>query len=50
VGVTRKGAELVATATDRLLLADRDLLKHLSEGERHMLLELLHKVARSRKR
>lgn len=50
VGVTRKGAELAATATDRLLLADRDLLKHLSEGERHMLLELLHKVARARKR
>jgi DNA-binding MarR family transcriptional regulator len=50
VGVTREGAELVATATDRLLLADRDLLKHLSEGERHMLVELLHKVARARKR
>jgi DNA-binding MarR family transcriptional regulator len=50
VGVTRKGAELVATATDRLLLADRDLLKHLSVGERHMLVELLHKVARARAR
>jgi DNA-binding MarR family transcriptional regulator len=49
VSVTPKGAELVAAATDRLLLADRELLKHLSEGERHMLLELLYKVARSRK-
>ena len=49
VSVTRKGAELVATARDRLLQGDRDLLKQLSEGERHMLLELLQKVARSRK-
>jgi len=49
VSVTRKGAELVASARDRLLQADRALLKHLSEGERHMLLELLHKVAHSRK-
>ena len=48
VAITRKGADLVVTATDRLLQADRDLLKHLSEGERHMLLELLHKVARAR--
>jgi DNA-binding MarR family transcriptional regulator len=49
VSVTRKGTELVASARERLLQADRDLLAHLSEGERHMLLELLHKVARSRK-
>src|SRR3954468_6640908 len=35
VSVTRKGAELVASARDRLLQADRDLLEHLSEGERH---------------
>lgn len=46
---TRKGAELVVAATERLLQADRDILQHLSVGERHMLLELLHKVARSRK-
>jgi len=26
--------------------ADRDLVKHLNEGERHILLELPHKVAR----
>lgn len=50
VSVTRQGGELLATARDRLLQADRKLLEHLSEGERHMLLELLHKVARSRKR
>jgi DNA-binding MarR family transcriptional regulator len=49
VNVTRKGAELVAAATERLLQADLELLKHLSEGERHMLLELLYKVARLRK-
>ena len=48
--VTRKDAELVATATERLLPADRELLRHLSDGERRMLLELLHKVARARKR
>lgn len=47
---TPKGADLVVTATDRLLQGDRELLKCLSTGERHMLLELLHKVARSRKR
>jgi DNA-binding MarR family transcriptional regulator len=47
--VTRKGHELVNSALRRLLQADREILIHLSEGERHMLLELLHKVARSRK-
>ena len=50
VRTTRKGAELVKSATARLLEADAEILKHLSEGERRMLLELLHKVARSRKR
>jgi DNA-binding MarR family transcriptional regulator len=49
VCATRKGAELVTNAIERLLQADREMLKHLSEGERHMLLELLHKVARLRK-
>ena len=48
--VTRKGDELVTSALGRLLQVDREILKHLSQGERHMLLELLHKVARSRKR
>jgi DNA-binding MarR family transcriptional regulator len=47
--VTRKGDELVTAALGRLLQADRETLRHLSEGERHILLELLHKVARSRK-
>ena len=47
--VTRKGDELVTSALGRLQRADREILKHLSEGERHMLLELLHKVARSRR-
>ena len=50
VRLTRKGEELAASALGLLLQADREILKHLSEGERHMLLELLHKVARSRKR
>jgi DNA-binding MarR family transcriptional regulator len=47
--ITRKGQELVTSALQRLLKADREILQHLSEGERHMLLELLQKVARSRK-
>jgi len=46
--LTRKGDELVSSALARLLQTDREILKHLSEGERHILLELLHKVARSR--
>jgi DNA-binding MarR family transcriptional regulator len=49
VVATTKGTELVATARERLLEADREILQHLSVGERHLLLELLHKVARSRK-
>ena len=48
--VTRKGDELVKSALGHLLKADREILMHLSEGERHMLLELLHKVARTRAR
>ncbi len=50
VRITPQGEELVTSAITRLLQADREILKHLSEGERQMLLELLHKVARSRKR
>ena len=50
IRLTRKGSELVTSALARLLQADREILTHLSEGERHMLLELLQKVARSRKR
>ena len=48
IRVTRKGGELVTLALKQLLQADRETLMHLSEGERRMLLELLHKVARSR--
>jgi DNA-binding MarR family transcriptional regulator len=50
VRITPKGSELVDLALQRLLEADRGILDHLSQGERHMLLELLHKVARTRGR
>ncbi len=50
VRITPQGTELVTLAIGRLLEADRGILSHLSQGEQHMLLELLHKVARSRKR
>ena len=50
LNVTRKGRTLVSSALAQLLQADRELLKGLSEGERRMLLELLHKVAVSRVR
>lgn len=50
LSTTREGDKLVSLALGRLLQADRDILKDLSEGERHMLLELLQKVARSRGR
>ncbi len=46
--ITRKGQELVSSALALLLEADREILKHLSEGERRILLELLQKVARTR--
>jgi len=48
--VTGKGNELVTNALSRLLHEDQETLKQLSSGERQLLLELLHKVARSRKR
>ena len=46
--VTPAGEELVTTALEKLLRADTQLLGSLSEGERRMLLELLHKFARAR--
>jgi DNA-binding MarR family transcriptional regulator len=46
--ITPKGRALVSSALAHLLEAERTLLAGLSEGERRMLLELLHKVARSR--
>jgi DNA-binding MarR family transcriptional regulator len=50
LSITRKGQALVALALERLRQADGEILAHLSAGERHMLLELLQKVARLRKR
>src|SRR5437868_831833 len=47
--LTEKGAQLVAGATERLLAGEREAFAHLSEGERTILIELLHKVARSRR-
>lgn len=46
--LTDKGATLVKQATDKVLQGEREALAHLSEGERTILIELLHKVARSR--
>jgi len=48
--LSREGGTLVGQALTRLLEADREMLKDLSEGEQAMLLELLHKVAAARKR
>jgi DNA-binding MarR family transcriptional regulator len=46
--LTDKGSTLVASATERLLAGEREAFAHLSDGERIILVELLHKVARSR--
>jgi DNA-binding MarR family transcriptional regulator len=46
--LTDKGATLVAQATEKLLQGERDAFAHLSEGERTILIELLHKVALTR--
>lgn len=48
LNVTSQGRELVTRATQQLQDAERELLAHLSEGERTILVELLHKVACSR--
>lgn len=48
VTLTAQGRELVSQALTSLLAAQQEFLRHLSEGERTILLELLHKVARSR--
>lgn len=50
LSITRKGQTLVNSALERLRQADGEILAHLSAGERHLLLELLQKVARLRKR
>ena len=46
VRLTRKGAALVRGVREVSLTMERDLLRHLSEAERGMLIELLQKVAR----
>ena len=47
--LTAKGKSLVTVATERVLAAEREALADLSEGERTILIELLHKVACHRK-
>ena len=42
--LTDSGAALVAKAHDALLQGEQKLLAHLSEGERVILLEILHKL------
>ena len=44
--LTRKGAALVREVREVSQTMERDLLRHLSEAERAMLIELLQKVAR----
>jgi len=46
--LTPKGTALVVQATEKLLVGEREALSHLSDGERTILIELLHKVARNR--
>ncbi len=50
LGVTDAGRTLVAQALEMLLQAEQRALASLSAGERQILLELLHKVARGRQR
>jgi DNA-binding MarR family transcriptional regulator len=46
--LTARGATLVAKATEQLLAGEHTALAGLSEGERTILVELLHKVACAR--
>lgn len=48
--ITPVGEQLVTQALALLLQTERELLDALSEGERQILLELLHKVACARPR
>src|SRR2546427_11942692 len=48
LGLTARGAALVAKATERVLAGEQKAFASLSEGERIMLVELLHKAACSR--
>ena len=47
--VTAEGERIAAVATQRLLDGEQAAFEHLSLGERSILVELLHKVARRRK-
>jgi DNA-binding MarR family transcriptional regulator len=49
VRLTRKGGALVREAREVSLTMERDLLRHLSDAERGILIELLQKVARGRR-
>lgn len=49
IRLTADGAELAERSHQLSLGCEYEMLKHLSEGERIMLLELLDKVARHRK-
>jgi DNA-binding MarR family transcriptional regulator len=42
--LTQSGAALVSKAHDALMQSEQKLLAHLSEGERVILLEILHKL------
>lgn len=49
VRLTRKGQALAKKAHEVSLTMEQDLLRHLSEAERAILIELLQKVARHRR-
>ncbi len=49
IRLTRKGAALADKAMRVSLTMERDALRHLSEGENTILIELLQKVARHRR-
>lgn len=49
IRLTAAGTRLAAQSHASSLEMERDLLRHLSEAERAMLFELLHKVARHRR-
>lgn len=48
LSVTPEGLALVSSALTQLLEADQVILQRLSRGERHLLIDLLHKVASAR--
>ena len=49
IRLTRKGSTLTRKAYDVSLTMEHDLLRHLTEAERAILVELLQKVARHRR-